>query len=340
MTAPELIYPFPDAPEPGQTIEIAPGLLWARLELPFRLNHVNVYLLRDGDGWAIIDTGVDSQACRDAWSDIIGRLDGPITRIIVTHYHPDHVGAAAFLCTLTDAPLVMGEIEYLTAHANLAPLTGADHDTGFYRRHGLSSEHIDALNGKTGRYRTWVPDLPRTYRPLRDNDVLQIGTRQFRVFMYPGHSPAQVMLYCASDDLLLSADHVIARISPNISVSEVKPDDDPLGRYLGSFASICATVPDTALVLPGHRLPFNGLYARLADLAEHHESRCALIVAACRENPGLSTAAIVPKMFPMELDSHQFWFAFTEALAHLNYLAIRQRIQPITKGDLMGWAAL
>ncbi len=339
MTSPDLHYPFPEAPQPGTAIEIAPGLLWARLALPFRLDHVNVYLVRDGEGWAIVDTGVDNETTREQWRAILrDSLGGaPITRIIVTHYHVDHVGAAAFLCELTGAPLVMGEIEYLTARAYLAPPPALN--IAFYRRQGLADAQIAPLEGKWARFGKSVPALPASYAPLREGDTLQLGERQFRVFMFAGHSPAQVMLFCAQDKLLLAADHVIARISPNIGVNETKPHDDPLGLYLRSFDVITDAVPADTLVLSGHRLPFHGLHIRLADLAAHHEERCALIVATCRQTPGLSAAMIMPKLFPREMDAQQSWSAFSETLAHINYLAANRRIYSQEDAGITGWFA-
>ncbi len=335
----DLQFPFPTPPQAGRTIALAAGLLWLRLALPFRLNHVNIYLLEDGDGWAVIDAGVDDPGTRGAWEAVLSEAlgDKPVTRIFVTHYHPDHVGAAAFLAERTGATVLMGETEYLTARAHLtAGEADLAAEEAFYRGHGLADEAIGFMRQRLTRYRRVVPALPRRYQPLRAGDRLVIGARRLDVLCHAGHSPAQMLLQAPADNLFFAADHVLAQISPNVSVVEEKPHDDPLGLYLASFPILRETVSDAALVLPGHRLPFRGLHARTRQLALHHDERCAAILAACRTRP-LTAADLVPALFPMDLDPHQLWFAFSEALAHVNYLAARGRLVASVSGGVTSW---
>lgn len=332
----EILFPFAAPPAFGKPFEIAPGISWMRLPLPFRLNHVNIYLLEDEAGWSIVDTGVDDAPTRAFWMEVLDKaLHGkPVRRVIVTHYHPDHVGAAAFLCERTGARLEMGETEYLTARVHLsASAADVAAEQGFYRRHGLSPAQLASMARRLERYRCIVPALPTRYVPLRAGERLKIAGRCFDVHCFAGHSPAQILLHASDDGILIAADHILSQISPNVSVAEGNPEDDPLGLYLESFGHIRSAIPDSVLVLPGHRLPFRGLHLRLDQLATHHAERCAVILEACRPGLPLSAADMVPVLFPMELDPLQLWFGFSEALAHVNYLARRGQLVGIAGRD-------
>jgi glyoxylase-like metal-dependent hydrolase (beta-lactamase superfamily II) len=337
----ELDYPFPRPPANGGTLEIAPGLHWLRMPLPFRLDHVNLYLVEDEGGWTIVDAGVDTPEARALWEGVLaGLLAGkPVRRLIVTHYHPDHVGAAAWLCRRTGAELLMGETEYLTARVHRLA-TGDDlaGERDFYAAHGLAPAALDRMAERLDRYRAVVPALPGRYAPLRAGDRLQLGPFAAEVVMLPGHSPAQVLLHVPAHELLFAADHVLAQISPNVSVAEDKPGDDPLGRYVASLRDLPARVPDRTLVLPGHRLPFFGLHRRCAELVRHHEARCADLARFCDAAAPLTAAEIVPRLFTMELDAHQFWFAFSETLAHVNMMARQGALEEVQgEGGVRRW---
>ena len=336
-----LDYPFPRPPEPGATLEVAPGLHWLRLPLPFRLDHVNVYLAEGPEGWTVVDAGVDTPQARALWEGVLaGLMAGrPVRRLVVTHYHPDHVGAAAWLCARTGAELAMGETEYLTARVHR--LAGPDDIAGersFYEAHGLAPAALDRMAERLERYRRVVPALPGRYAPLREGDSLDLGPFAATVMLLPGHSPAQVLLHAAAHDLLFAADHVLPQISPNVSVAEDKPHDDPLGRYVASLEALPGRVPDRTLVLPGHRLPFFGLHRRCAELVRHHAARCADIARFCDPARPLTAAEIVPLLFTMELDAHQFWFAFSETLAHINMMARRGALLARAEAGVLRWA--
>lgn len=331
MTATPLLFPHPTPPGPGETLEVARGILWVRLVLPFRLDHVNIYLLEDGEGFAAVDAGIGDDATRSVWEGLLAGLLGgrKLTRIIATHSHPDHVGMAGWLCERTGAPLLMSQTEYLTSlNIHLDPeALNSEPYRSFYRGHGLDADTTESLLSIGHRYLRMITGLPRTFRRLIAGEELRIGGRSFAVLSGGGHSPEQVMLHCAADKLLLSADQVLARISPNISVQAMDPQGDPLGIYLRSLASLKATMPPDTLVLPGHNLPFLGLHARLDELAAHHAARCDGIYDACRER-GRTGAELVPVVFrrPIE-DPHQMGFAFSEALAHANLLQRQGRLR-------------
>jgi len=332
LPAVSLHFPFTDIPKTGEVVEVAPGLLWTRIPLPFRLDHVNIYLIEDDDGWAVVDTGVADDATRSVWRALIsGPLAGRrLTRLIVTHYHPDHIGLAGWLCEEFGMPLLTSQTCYLGCiNISLSPgAMEARPYRDFYLRHGMTSETATLVSTQGHNYLRMVTPLPLTFQRLVAGDVLSIGRRRFSVLSGDGHAPEQLMLHCAEDNILLAADQVLAKITPNISVWAVDPEGDPLGLYLRSLRALESGIPAEVLVLPGHQLPFVGLHRRCRELIEHHEDRCALIAHACRSD-AKSVADLVPVVFTRELDPHQLSFAFSEVHAHVNHM--------IRRGDLI-WA--
>lgn len=326
---PSLIYPHAEPPAPGEVTEVAPGVLWLRLKLPFQLNHVNIYLIEDNGGWLVLDTGLDTDDCRDGWDAVLG---GPLKgqrlgSMLVTHFHPDHVGLAGWLHERFGLELAMPRTEYLfslTARIGTGDMTGEAH-RDFYRTHGLSKENTDVVLSRGHHYLSLTTGVPPTYTRIRHGDVRPVGGRDFEVLTGGGHALEQAMLYRADDRLFFAADQVIARISPNVSVHPVEPAQDALGDYLLSLRALRLTVADDVLVLPGHGLPFLGLHTRIDELLAHHEQRCGAISAACRLQP-LSVAALVPCLFHRPLDAHQTGFAFGEVLAHVNYMLCRREL--------------
>ena len=321
-----LTFPFTAPPGPGEAFEAAPGVLWARVPLPFRLDHVNVYFLDDGDGWAVVDTGIDGPDARAAWEALLfGPLSGrPLTRLIVTHMHPDHIGLAGWLTERFDIPLATSQTAYVEClNLSLAPgKLQAPVYRDFYLRNGLD-EATTALIATMGHdYLGMVAALPPTFDRLVAGDRLTIGGREFVVLAGDGHAPEQLMLFNPGEGLFLAADQVLAKISPNVSVSALSPRGDPLGLYLRSLAALKAGLPAGSLVLPGHQLPFYGLHERIDELAAHHEARCEALLAACRERPH-RPAELLTVLFTRKLDPHQMGFAFSELLAHVNYLLAR-----------------
>lgn len=313
-------------PTPGQVIEVVPGILWARLPLPFRLDHVNVYLIADGDGWVILDTGISNRETREAWQAL---LDGPlsgarITGLIVTHHHPDHIGLAGWLCETLDIPLMCSRTAFLSAMVfrHAPELLAAPEFRRFYARHGLPDTSAALVATQGHDYLRMVETLPLTFVQIKDGDRLTLGGRCFHVLTGEGHCAEQVMLHLPEQNLILAADQVIEKISPNVSISVFEPHGDPLGQYIESLDRLVATIPADALVLSGHRQPFHGLHARCRELAAHHRQRFDTILGACASGPR-STADLVPLMFRPGLSPHELSFAFTEALAHMNHLAQR-----------------
>jgi len=329
-SAEALRYPWEQHPGPDQVVELMPGVLWVRLKLPFRLNHVNIYLLKDDEGWTAVDSGFGNEETIAAWTALLeGPLKGvAISRLIVTHSHPDHVGLAGWIVERFNCPLVMSQVEYLQSvyHQNRGTEERRNAQRLFFRRHGMDESLTDKLLGRGQDYLKRVSTLPPGYRRISHGDEITIGARRFKVITGGGHALDQVMLYCASDKLFLSADQVLSKISPNVSVWAVEPDQNSLGEYLASLASLTTTLPYDVLTLPGHGVPFYGLKTRIKQLADHHEERCRLIADACRD-VAQTSKELVPVVFHKHaLDAHQMGFAAGELIAHVNYMLVEGRL--------------
>ncbi len=330
-----LEFPFAAPPAPGATLEVAPGVLWLRMPLPFQLDHINLWLLRDEEGWTIVDSGIGDAATRALWERIFERaLDGlPVRGLIVTHYHPDHAGNAAWLCERFGAELWMTQAEYLTAHAVRA--AGAGYTTEavlkVFRRNGLDDAHFAGMSSRGNRYRDLVPEFPLSYRRILDGDDIVVNGRRWRVIVGYGHAPEHASLHCEDLKLLIAGDMLLSTISTNVSVWSIDPEGDPLKLFLESIQRYRALAPDT-LVLPSHGLPFRGARERVAELESHHAAHFAELAEACAQGPR-SAADLIPVLFRRKLDMHQMFFAMGEAIAHLHYLYYAGRMARETGAD-------
>jgi len=323
-----LSYPFPDLPAPGTTIEVAPGVHWLRMPLPFALNHINLWLIEDGEGWCIVDTGYGVEATHELWERIFaGSMQGrPVTRIVVTHYHPDHIGCAGWLHEKTGAPVLITEAEYLTAWAVREGLGGWARASGnaLFASHGLDTKRMEAQTTRGNSYKTGVPTLPTVTTRIFAGETLSIGGRDWHIRTVFGHAPEHATLHCEALGVLISGDQVLPRITTNVGVWGNHPDGDPLQLFLSSIRQF-ESLPHDTLVLPSHDRPFCGLHERLEQLASHHDARLADVASACA-TPRTATE-ILPVLFKRELDDHQLMFAMGEAIAHLNHLWHAGRLQ-------------
>ncbi|MBK8174125.1 MAG: MBL fold metallo-hydrolase [Rhodospirillales bacterium] len=309
------------APAPGEMRAIAAGVYWLRMPLPFALDHINLWVLDDGEGWVIIDTGIATVDVRDAWQRLfVGPLAGRRPRhLICTHFHPDHMGLAGWLCDRWGMPMsaTLGEWAFgrMLAIEDDETLRGTA--LAFYRRAGFDDARLQLVAERGNAYRRRVEPIPSSFRRLRDGDVFDIDGRSWRVIVGLGHSPEHASLYCAETGVLIAGDQVLPRISPNISVWPQEPGADPLRLYLASLKRF-ADLPAETLVLPSHHAPFIGLRGRLAELAHHHDARLADTLALC--STPRTAADLLERLFRRQLDDHQVFFAVGEALAHLHYL--------------------
>ena len=316
-----LHYPFTELPAAGTLKEVADGIFWLRMPLPFQLNHINLWLLRDGDGWTIVDTGFADDATRAAWESILAALSGPIKRLVVTHFHPDHLGLASWLMEKTGAPLWMTTSEFLTAHVVWHSVGGhgAPYMVEQFRSHGLDPVRLDKFAQRGSGYRKAVPALPNYYHRVQNGDAITVDGKSWQVIIGHGHSPEHMALYCPELDVLISGDMLLPKISTNISVFAATPEANALAWFLDSLQQMARNLPETTLVLPSHGLPFVGIQPRVRELVLHHEDRLQALENSCTEAPKSATE-LLEVLFPRALDTHQTMFAMGEAIAHLNYL--------------------
>ena len=328
-----LEFPFAEAPAPGALRGIAPGVHWLRMRLPFALDHINLWLLEDGEGWTIVDTGLSEEATRAQWDQVLAAAgERNVHRVLVTHFHPDHAGNAGWLCARFGAPLWITQGEYLTAHAVRAGSAGfvAESTLGLFRAHGLDEARLGKLGMRGNQYRRLVGELPTQYRRIMDGESIVIGGRAWRVIAGYGHAPEHASLYCEALGLVISGDMLLPRISTHVGVWPTDPEGDPLGWFLRSIRRY-RELPADMLVLPSHGLPFRGAHERVAQLEAHHESRLAELLQACKEAPRCA-ADVLELIFRRPLDTQQLFFAMGEAIAHLHYLEragrLRRRVGP------------
>ena len=331
-----LQYSFGDTlPPTGTTLEVAPGVRWLRMPLPFALDHINLWLLRDHDeagreGWAIVDCGIANDATRAAWEQVFANeLQGlPVLRVIVTHMHPDHIGLAHWLTERWGVRLWISATDYNAARLASQSTTGfgGESAAAFMASHGLTDpDAVDKVRKRSNYYASMVPQVPARFRRLMGGDTLRIGEHDWTCHAGYGHAPEHISLHCAALGVLVSGDMVLPRISTNVSVIDLEPEANPLPLYLASIGRMLA-LPAETLVLPSHGKPFRGLHTRVGQLVAHHDERFADLMAACAQAPQ-TAASLLPVLFRRPLDLHQTTFAMGEAIAHLHALWLRGELK-------------
>ncbi|WP_372660037.1 MBL fold metallo-hydrolase [Hydrogenophaga sp.] len=327
-----LHYPLGDAlPEQGHTITVAPGVKWIRMALPFALDHINLWLLRDQidgpdgpvQGWTVVDCCIARDESRAQWEAIFAQeLEGlPIIRVLVTHMHPDHIGLAGWLCERWNVRLWISATDYNSARIGSQSTTGFGGASAarFFASHGMvDPDSLEKIRARSSYYPSMVPSVPAQFHRIMDGMEVVIGGHAWRCISGYGHAPEHIALHSAELGVLISGDMVLPRISTNVSVYDIEPESNALRQFLDSLERYLP-LPEATLVLPSHGKPFSGLHERIQQLKNHHRDRLDEVALACQEKP-CSAADILPVMFKRPLDLHQTTFAMGEALAHLHLL--------------------
>ncbi len=328
-------FPFEPPRPDGEVVALAPGVLWARMPMPMQLDHINVYLLRDDDGWFIVDTGLNLPRSRELWASIVEQHfdDLPLKGVICTHFHYDHAGLSAWLTEHFDVPLFMTHGEYFTMRtlAGPPPEPLPPSLLQFYVRAGMPSERVEEMFAKLRRD-PFMPPHPRAFNRLREGQVLAIGGRDWRVVIGEGHSPEHACLYCESDRLLIAGDQLLPRITSNVLVSDIEPEANPLELWLDSLDRLASLAPDT-LVLPSHERVFRGLLPRVAELHAHHAEQFDIVRAHLRQAGAATAFETKMKLFPRLLSAVEDMMALGETIAHLSWLWYSGQVRRVLDDD-------
>lgn len=321
--APQIRYPWSEAPAEGEAVEVAEGILWMRLPLPMKLDHVNIFALDDGEaGWTVIDSGMCTSRSREIWERLLaGPLGGrPVHRVMLTHYHPDHVGLVGWLMG-RGAELWTTRTTYLlTRMLILDEQERWPQETlSFYRRAGMDPALFEKRSAQRPfNFADVAEDIPLGYRRMTEGEVVRMGGRDWTVRMGEGHAPEHATFWSTDGELVLCGDQLLPSISPNIGVHATEPEADPLSDWLTSCRRFSEVATTRQLVLPGHKLPYRGLPLRIVQLIENHHGALDRLETHLRE-PHTAGDSFLP-LFGREIGEGEYGLALAEALAHCLHL--------------------
>lgn len=318
-------------PKPAEALKVAPGVYWIRMPIPSSLDHINLYLLEDVDGWYIVDSGLGTSDTKSLWQSIFNSAlgDKPVKGLIVTHMHPDHIGLAGWITEHWQVPMYMSKNEFDKAHLVYKPRDAEHYDLAynFYLRFGMEPGHVQETTQLWLNFKWPLHPLPKERNLLKAGDTFSINQHDWQILIGYGHSPEHACLYCPSLNLLISGDQILPEISSNVSIYPDEQDADPLAGWLESLRAF-EQLPADCLVLPAHNNPFFGLHPRARAISKHHEQNCEALVQACDDlKTGLE---LLPVLFKRQLNKFEWTLAIGECSAHLNYLVAQQRLERIT----------
>ncbi len=318
-----LRYPWDTPPERGQAIEVADGVLWMRLPLPMKLDHVNVYALDDGDSWTVIDTGFDSRLTREIWGELMaGPLAGkPVKRVIVTHHHPDHVGLAGWFQAEHGATLITTRTAWLFARMLVldSHTTPAPETIDFWQSAGMDPEILaQRKQDRPFNYADIVAPMPLGFQRIQQGDTIRMGGRVWDIHIGNGHAPEHATFWSRDDNLVISGDQILPSISPNVGVYATEPEGDPLAGWLEACERLSKLANADHLVLGGHKLPFTGLPVRMRQLIDNHHGALKRLLGHL-DSPK-SAASCFPTLFKRRISGDVYGLALVEAVAHVMHL--------------------
>ena len=330
-----LNYKFQDqAPEPGEMTEVAEGVYWIRMPMWGRLNHINVWLLRDYDGWTIVDTGLCNDEVQGLWQKIFdNHLQGlPIKRVIATHLHSDHTGNAGWICQKWDCELWMSRADFYMCKVMAAdgPSDVPEDAIRFYRRAGFTEDRLNRYRERFGQFGANIAQLPAGYERIKEGQYIDIGGREWRAVIGHGHAPEHVCLYCPGLKIIIAGDQILPRITPNVSVQPSEPNANPLRDFINSCGRLREQLPPDLLVLPAHESLYVGVHERLTALIDWHEVALEKMYELCAEPK--RAVDVFPALFKSKITDMSFFPATGEAIAHL-HCALDRRIVTVEEDE-------
>ena len=311
-------YPFADMPNPGEILKINDEIFWIRMPLPFALDHINLWLIKNHDGYAFIDSGFNNFETKENWNSIFNKITN-FNRLIITHYHPDHIGNASWLADKFGLTSEISQTEYLTAHAQYQESSGFGKDSiyKFFKSHGLIGDGLEHFANTKSKYKNSVEAPPSKFNRIIEGVNLKINNKDWKLISGYGHSPEHISLYDKDLNVLISGDMLLPKISTNVSVWPNDPNGNPLELFLKSITKF-NELPDDTLVLPSHGFPFKGIKNRVEQLKNHHQERLDDVMSY--DKSSFRAYDLLKVLFHRELDNHQLFFAMGEAIAHINFL--------------------
>jgi len=336
---PTIRYEFDFHPDIGQSMEVLPGIRWLRMPLPFMLGHINLWMLQDGERWTLVDTGLHTETTRDLWEIVLTKQlkSAGISRVLVTHLHPDHVGCAGWLTRRCEAPLWMSREEYLQCRVLVEDKgqTRPTHGIDFYTAAGFPEDAMESYEKSYGMFGSVVSVLPPSYRRLTDGMRFRIGEHEWRIVVGRGHSVEHACMFCEELNVIISGDQILPTISSNVSVYPSEPLANPLADWFDSLRMLKRFLPEDVLVLPAHGKPFRGAHVRLDQLITEHEVGLEKLFDICRQ----SARAIdtFDALFKSKINDGNLVMATGEAVAHLNYLQEKDLVYSWVDEDQVRW---